>query len=227
MQTKTAVTGGVSTVAIVATIVAAFMMTPGAPPSSAISLVPTTGPYYIGDYFNVNVMCTPGTPIKAYEFKITFNPVYLQAMQVSEGTMFTGYQTFFNAGIINNTGGSIKNIYGLIIGQGLVSTPGQLVSIQFKVKAAGSSAVTIYGPFNNKNMLTNASAYVPVTISNTTVTTANMWDMNGDGMVDLLDITSVASHYGETGAAGWIIQDVVKDGKVNVLDIAVVASHMT
>jgi hypothetical protein len=226
MQTKTVVTGGVSTIAILA-VVATFMMTPGAPPSTAISLVPTTGPYFIGDYFNVNVMCTPGTPIKAYEFKITYNPAYLQCMQVSEGNIFTGYQTFFNAGIINNTGGYVKNIYGLIVGAGLVSTPGQLVSIQFKVKAAGSSAITIYGPFNNKNMITNASAYVPVTITNTTVATQNMWDVNGDGIVDLLDITSVAGHYGETGTVGWIAQDVVKDGKINVLDIAVVASHMT
>ena len=47
-------------------------------------------------------------------------------------------------------------------------------------------------------------------------------DINGDGVVNVQDVTLLGSHFGETGAPGWIPEDVNQDGMVNVLDITLV-----
>ena len=51
------------------------------------------------------------------------------------------------------------------------------------------------------------------------------WDLNQDNETDVLDISSVAFHYDETGANRWIKQDLNSDGEISVLDISGVAFH--
>ena len=66
--------------------------------------------------------------------QILFDPTLLTVNSVTEGNIFNGYTTFFNAGTINNTEGKIVEIYGLIVGTGSVSNPGSLVSLLFTAK---------------------------------------------------------------------------------------------
>jgi len=104
--------------------------------------------------------------MKSYELKISFDPSLLHANMVTEGAIFTGYTTFFNAGTINNTAGTIVDVYGLILGNGNVSTPGTLVCLSFTAQpTSGSSPISLFDVG-----ITNETAYVPVTISNGTVT---------------------------------------------------------
>ena len=119
-----------------------------------------------GQTFTITVACTPGQSIKSYELKVLFNPTLLQANSVSEGTIFAGYTTFFNDGTINNTAGSIVDIYGLILGAGTVTSPGSLVSISFTARlASGTSSVSL-----SDVGVTNETTYVPITVTNGTVT---------------------------------------------------------
>ena len=48
------------------------------------------------------------------------------------------------------------------------------------------------------------------------------WDVNKDGVINILDLTLVAAHFGETGD---IDADVNGDGVVNILDLTLVATH--
>lgn len=119
-----------------------------------------------GQTFTLDIACTPGQPIKAYELKVLFNPTLLQANSVSEGTIFTGYTTFFNDGTINNTAGTIVDVYGLILGVGSVTTPGSLVSISFTAHlSSGTSSISL-----SDVGVTNETTYVPITVTNGTVT---------------------------------------------------------
>ena len=52
-------------------------------------------------------------------------------------------------------------------------------------------------------------------------------DINNDGVMDILDIISVAQHWNETGANGWIIEDINENGTVNVLDIILIGQNWT
>ena len=51
------------------------------------------------------------------------------------------------------------------------------------------------------------------------------WDVNEDGLVNMLDIILVGQHFSETGAPGWIREDVNDDGNIDMLDIIIVGQH--
>jgi len=50
-------------------------------------------------------------------------------------------------------------------------------------------------------------------------------DVNGDGCIDVLDVILAGQHFGETGAPGWIPEDVTQNGTINVLDIVLILSQ--
>jgi hypothetical protein len=52
-------------------------------------------------------------------------------------------------------------------------------------------------------------------------------DVNGDGLVNILDVTLVSQRWGQTGAPGWIPEDVNRDGKIDVLDVIMVSQSWT
>ncbi|MCP4607895.1 MAG: hypothetical protein GY845_04175 [Planctomycetes bacterium] len=52
------------------------------------------------------------------------------------------------------------------------------------------------------------------------------WDVNQDGICNVLDMTLVGQRMGETGSAGWIPEDVNSDGAVDVLDMIVIGQHL-
>jgi hypothetical protein len=60
-----------------------------------------------------------------------------------------------------------------------------------------------------------------------TVNNVYQADINGDGMVNILDIISVAQHWDETGTNGWITQDINENGTINVLDVILIGQNWT
>jgi hypothetical protein len=52
-------------------------------------------------------------------------------------------------------------------------------------------------------------------------------DVNSDRVVNVLDIISVAQHWGQSGASGWIPEDVNENGSVNVLDVILIGQYWT
>jgi len=96
---------------------------------------------------------------------LSFDPFILQANSVVEGNFFSGYETFFSNGIINNVAGTIANVYGLVVGQGNVSEPGMLVSISFSAVSGGTSSID----FTSAG-ITNETMYLPVNLFGGNVT---------------------------------------------------------
>lgn len=130
-----------------------------------VQVSPASTTVSAGQTFTINVACTPGQSIKSFELKVSFNPTLLQANAVSEGNIFNGYTTFFNAGTINNTAGTIVDVYGLIVGAGVVSNPGNLVSLSFTARSAsGMSTIGL-----SEVGVTNNTMYVPITVTNGSV----------------------------------------------------------
>jgi PKD repeat protein len=98
-----------------------------------------------GNTFPVNVSCTPDQPIKAFGFKMLFNPSLLKANSVTEGDIFAGYQTFFSPGTIDNNAGTIVGVYCLILGSENISNNGTFVTISFTAKdKSGTSSLDLY-----------------------------------------------------------------------------------
>ncbi len=133
---------------------------------TTVSLSPSSQTVSSDDTFNVNVSCVPGQPIKAFEFKLSFNPSLLQANSVTKGNIFDGYSTFFNPGTIDNNAGTIVDVYGLIIGSGNVSGNGTFVTISFTAKdPSGTSSLDI-----NDVGVTDETGYLAINVSDGSVT---------------------------------------------------------
>ena len=116
--------------------------------------------------FFLNITCIPSQPIKAYELKISYDPTLVHANSVEEGNIFSDYTTFFNDGTINNTAGTIIDIYNLIVGPENVSTPGTLVTISFTATLfSGTSTIDLYDVGVTDNV-----GYISISVSDGDVT---------------------------------------------------------
>jgi len=115
--------------------------------------------------FEIDVSCAPGQPVKAFELKLSFDSSLIQVNSVSEGDIFSGYETFFNSGTINNVAGTIVDVYGLILGPGNVSDNGSLIIVNItSLSTSGISNLNLYDVG-----VTNESEYVPVSVINGSV----------------------------------------------------------
>ena len=120
-----------------------------------------------GDAFNVSVMLHPDGYVKGWEMKILFDASRLQVVSVSSGDFYGEYLTLFNPGIINNTKGTVTDIYALIVGQtGNISDDGSVIILSFRAKdIVGTTVIGLYDVG-----ITNETMYLPVSVVNGTVT---------------------------------------------------------
>ena len=156
---------GIAVIMGVIIAVGALILTVEAAGTTTVSIAPSSQTVSPESNFTVNVSCAPGQPIKSFELKLSFNASLLQVNSVTEGNIFSGYSTYFNSGTINNTAGTVVDVYNLIIGLGNVSGNGTLVSINFTAKnVTGISTLGLYDVG-----VTNETAYVPIAVNNGTV----------------------------------------------------------
>ena len=51
------------------------------------------------------------------------------------------------------------------------------------------------------------------------------WDINRNADINIVDVTGVTSHYGESGSPGWIRADANNNGDINIIDVTSVTAH--
>ena len=138
----------VLTVMLLATLLAAGLCLSGTAlaQTTTVSISPASQTVPQGQTFTVDVYINPAVAIAGATFNLAFNASLLTANSVTQGNLFAGFVTFFNPGTINNTAGTITNIFSAITqsGGGSVTTPGVLATISFTAKTAlGTSPLTL------------------------------------------------------------------------------------
>jgi hypothetical protein len=171
------------------------------------------------DTFSVQLYVSPSQPIKAVEVNISFNPSDLQVINVTEGNLFEGYPTFFVVHDIDNDNGYLV-AYSLIIGTGNVSNEGNFATITFNTTAQGVSFLNFYSAG-----VTNETQYVGLSIENAGIYIAYSWDIIPDRTINYRDVSSLITHYEQSGAPGWIRDDINDDGKINYLELSALITH--
>jgi len=110
--------------------------------TTAVSVSAPTQTVATGQQFTVSVAVVPGTAIAGMQFDLSFNSSLAAASTVQEGSLLKqgGAATFFNAGTIDNSSGTIKGVFGAITTPGAtVSASGTFATITFTAKTQKGS----------------------------------------------------------------------------------------
>lgn len=111
-----------------------------------------------GQDFNIDIIIDPANkPVSAAQFDLIFNGSVINIRNVTDSSLFKqgSLQSIFNPGIINNSMGSLMNVWGVIITPGMnVTSKNTFVTVTMEAKNAGTSSlglknVIISGPGDN------------------------------------------------------------------------------
>ncbi|MEM2972375.1 MAG: cohesin domain-containing protein [Candidatus Bathyarchaeia archaeon] len=127
-------------------VIVMLILTPVCISSSqtTVYVAPSTVTVTVGQTFSVSIEISDVTDLYAWEFKLKWNPAFLNALRVMEGDFLKSGGNIFFWQIINNSRGcllAICTFYGNIPG---VNGSGTLAIIEFEVKSAGESILDLY-----------------------------------------------------------------------------------
>ena len=180
-------------------------------------------PVHIGDTFTFDIRAENVSDLAGWQFDLTFDPVRLEALGLSEGDFLKtdGGATFFQSGRIDNAGGRITGLIAGRISEGGVSGSGSVLQVRFKAKSEGETGLAL------QNFLFGSAAKesipaAPLEIHFTVEERLLTGDVNRDGVVNILDLISVAQQLGQRVSADSP-EDINGDGVVNIFDLTLVA----
>ena len=181
---------------------------PAPPSNTVISLSPTNvASPYIGEQLTFSLNITDGLNIAGYQATVQFDTTALSYIQSDNGTYLPSVAFFIPPKV---DGGSIEIAATSLAGEAMGD--GILANITFEVITAKASTVTL-----SDVILTNSAGdtTIPqVEGAEISEPTQLPEDVNEGGVVNIVDLTLVASNFGETGSNA---ADVNGDGVVNIV----------
>jgi len=111
--------------------------------AAEVAVIPSSQIITPGSTFSMNVSIDPqGTAIAGAQLNIAFNNSLIRVNNITEGNLFkqSGANTFFYEGTINNSTGTVINIFNAIIGKNNISTQGTFIIIN--ATSIGTSGIT-------------------------------------------------------------------------------------
>ena len=173
-----------------------------------------------GDKFGLDLMVEDSTDLAGWQFDIAFNPGVLSAVSVTEGDFLSkdGGNTFFETGEIDNTGSEITGMGGVLISRSGISGAGTLFSIIFEAKAAGEGQLQLH----NVKLASDNRTRIPYEIIINPIIVEKGYDVNGNGVVNILDLTLVSQNFGKSNPQA----DANGEGIVDIFDLIAVAQDL-
>ena len=172
-----------------------------------------------GEQLVITVDIANGMDVAGYQGTLNFDASALRFVSLEHGTFLLNDAFLIPTDVQE---GSVT-FAQIIAAQEVTtsSTEGKLVTITFEVIDAKASMLTLseviisgLGGVEFQTIVENSEISEPP---------KTPWDVNNDGKVNILDLTFVASHFGEDNHPPQA--DVNGDGRVNILDLTLVASH--
>ncbi len=186
------------------------------PPLIAVSIVPASieSPN-VGEQFSITVDVADAQNVAGYQVSLQFDPDALQYISWEQGTYLPG-ATYPIPDII----GTDEITFGATSGVAADASQGTLLTITFEVLAAKASTLSL----SEVILSSPIGIALPVATEDGEIVEPPTppWDVNKDGVINILDLTLVAANFGQTGDTA---ADVNGDSVVNILDLTLVASH--
>ena len=180
-------------------------------------------PVHIGDTFEFDVRAESISDLAGWQFDIALDPGVLEAVDVSEGDFLKtdGGATFFQSGRIDNAAGKITGLIAGRISDGGVNGSGSVLHVRFKAKSKGVTELALLN-FLFGSVAKESIPAGPLEIYITVEERLLTGDVNRDGVVNILDLISVAQQLGKRVPSDSP-EDINGDGVVNIFDLTLVA----
>ena len=191
--------------------------------ASSIGYAFSTTPIHIGDTFEFDVRAESVSDLAGWQFDIAFDPAILEAVDASEGDFLKtdGGSTFFQSGRIDNAAGKITGLIAGRLTDGGVSGTGSLLQVRLKAKSEGETELALLN-FLFGSVAKESIPAGPLEIYITVEERLLTGDVNRDGVVNILDLISVAQQLGKRVPSDSP-EDINGDGVVNIFDLTLVA----
>ena len=180
-------------------------------------------PIHIGDTFTLDVLAENVVDLAGWQFDIAFDPSRLEALDVSEGDFLKtgGESTFFQSGRIDNANGKITGLSAARLAERGASGSGSILQVKFKAKSEGETRLALQN-FLFGSITEESIPAGPLEIRITVEEQLLTGDVNRDGVVNILDLISVARQLGKSVLPNSP-EDINGDGIVNIFDLTLVA----
>ena len=199
------------------------------PPADRFTLSTDATDFAVDNTFTIDLKITDVADLAGWETDIHFDPAILKVNSVREGIFLkqNAGRTHFRRGTIDNTAGRINGVSSTRTTQGGVDGEGTLLSVTFTIKTAGETQVTLH------DFMAGTSTGETVTANPTGISVGVKkidpayppYDVNEDGLVNVIDVYMVASALGHVNPENSRI-DVNGDGVVDKHDLIIVAQHL-
>ncbi|WP_048173544.1 cohesin domain-containing protein [Methanosarcina siciliae] len=147
------------------TILLIFTFTASA--ATQVTLRPLSKVVESGSPITVDIFVDPDTEIAGMQFDLKFDGSVLQVTDVTEGDLFkqNGTETFFNPG--QKDTGTLKNVYGCILGKGEASTSARFATVTLSSTPGKRGVAQIY--LQNVTVSSREGNAVQTRVKNTSI----------------------------------------------------------
>jgi hypothetical protein len=160
-----------------------------------------------------------------FQFDVAFDPTVLRAVTVEEGTFLSDNGgTYWLEPHIDNKAGIITGTACAMTTKGGVDGSGTLATITFKAVSIGESHIEL----QNIVLSDSSGEIIPAAPTDASVTVVDYpsWDVNKDGIVNVIDMVLVGQYLGGSIIAPqYPNPDVNGDSIVDTRDIVLVGKH--
>ncbi len=183
-------------------------------------------PIHIDDIFTLDIRAETVFDMAGWQFDITFDPVVLEAINVTEGNFLKtdGGTTFFQSGSIDNVSGKITGLSAIRLSDPGGSGTGPLLQVRFKAKSAGETELALhnfqFGDSTGESF--SAGPHQTRIVVEGRLATG---DVNRDGQVSVLDLILISRQLGKRVFTGSPV-DLNSDGIVSILDLILAAQSL-
>ena len=159
-----------------------------------VSISPETQSIGENQDFTLSIYVEPDAPIYGAQFDLIYDNSLINVREIREGDLFkqTGTTTLFSPGTADNSQGTVTDVYGSILGQNTITTPGTLATVYLS-STDGSGACKL--ELTNVLVSDSSGGSIPVTVIDGTVSI-------GETSISPVETISCGGSGGGGGGAG-------------------------
>jgi len=166
----------------------------------------------IGEAFEININIVGGQDVRGYEIIVEYDSNSLGYVSHTHGDYLS--DDIYEGPTVSKQG---QVSFSLVSTAGAGDGGGTLATITFKVVSRKASTISLSATLSNSD----GTRLPYIVISGKVIEPP--WDVNGDGSVDILDLSFVAARFGQ---ADQTEADLNRDGIIDIKDLITVASGM-